>query len=181
VNWRITIPALPDILRKTIKILRQDTRCCPSAKIGAKHPHNISQERYRMSTIALYFYLYRWHYRHPPYVHVGYVHALIGWRNSLPVLWLLRLSLMFDFGRGHWNIILIISSELCLGSTTESQLLYDWRFTVNHFVLATSPLRLTTSNFFPTEHLRLQSLCTRESKKLSALLFFQFIYTKVGV
>jgi hypothetical protein len=25
------------------------------------------------------------------------------------------------------------------------------------------------------------SLCTRENKKLSALLFFQFIYTKVGV
>jgi hypothetical protein len=27
------------------------------------------------------------------------------------------------------------------------ELLYDWRFTVNQFVLATSPLRLTTNNF----------------------------------
>jgi hypothetical protein len=30
---------------------------------------------------------------------------------------------------------------------SQSQLLYDWRLTANHFVLATSPLRLTTSNF----------------------------------
>jgi hypothetical protein len=29
----------------------------------------------------------------------------------------------------------------------ESELLYDWRFTANHFILATSPLRLTTSYF----------------------------------
>jgi hypothetical protein len=27
----------------------------------------------------------------------------------------------------------------------ESELLYDWRFTANQFVLATNPLRLTTS------------------------------------
>jgi hypothetical protein len=32
-------------------------------------------------------------------------------------------------------------------SESESQLLYDWRFTAHQFVLATSPLRLTTSNF----------------------------------
>jgi hypothetical protein len=32
-------------------------------------------------------------------------------------------------------------------SESESELLYDWRFTANQFVLATSPLRLTTSNF----------------------------------
>jgi hypothetical protein len=32
-------------------------------------------------------------------------------------------------------------------SESESELLYDWRFTVNQFVLATSPLRLTTCNF----------------------------------
>jgi hypothetical protein len=31
-------------------------------------------------------------------------------------------------------------------SVSESELLYDWRFTANQFVLATSPLRLTTSN-----------------------------------
>jgi hypothetical protein len=32
-------------------------------------------------------------------------------------------------------------------SQSQSELLYDWRFTANQFVLATSPLRLTTSNF----------------------------------
>jgi hypothetical protein len=33
-------------------------------------------------------------------------------------------------------------------SESESELLYDWRFTANLFVLATSPLRPTTSIFF---------------------------------
>jgi hypothetical protein len=32
-------------------------------------------------------------------------------------------------------------------SESESELLYDWRFIANLFVLATSPLRLTTSDF----------------------------------
>jgi hypothetical protein len=32
-------------------------------------------------------------------------------------------------------------------SESESELLYDWRFPANQFVLATSPLRLTASNF----------------------------------
>jgi hypothetical protein len=32
-------------------------------------------------------------------------------------------------------------------SESEADLLYDWRFTANQFVLATSPLRLRTSNF----------------------------------
>jgi hypothetical protein len=30
---------------------------------------------------------------------------------------------------------------------SESELLHGWRFTTNHFILATSPLRLTTGNF----------------------------------
>jgi hypothetical protein len=30
----------------------------------------------------------------------------------------------------------------------ESDLLHDWRFTANHYVLASSPWRLTTSSFF---------------------------------
>jgi hypothetical protein len=34
-----------------------------------------------------------------------------------------------------------------VASKSESELLYDWRFPANQFVLATSPLRLTTSNF----------------------------------
>jgi hypothetical protein len=35
-----------------------------------------------------------------------------------------------------------------LESGSESELLYDWRFTASQFVFATSPLRLTTSNSF---------------------------------
>jgi hypothetical protein len=34
-------------------------------------------------------------------------------------------------------------------SESESELLYDWRFTANQFVLVTSPLRLTPRIFFP--------------------------------
>jgi hypothetical protein len=34
-----------------------------------------------------------------------------------------------------------------LWAESESELLYDWRFTANQFVLAPSPLRLTISNF----------------------------------
>jgi hypothetical protein len=36
---------------------------------------------------------------------------------------------------------------LILTLVTESELLYDWRFTANQFVFATSALRLTTSIF----------------------------------
>jgi hypothetical protein len=34
-----------------------------------------------------------------------------------------------------------------LNFSSESELLYDWRFTANHFVMATGPLRPTTSKF----------------------------------
>jgi hypothetical protein len=44
------------------------------------------------------------------------------------------------------NYLVAISSQLTQ-SQPEAELLYDWRFTDNQFVLATSPLRLTTSNF----------------------------------
>jgi hypothetical protein len=41
-------------------------------------------------------------------------------------------------------------------SQLESQeLLYDWRFTANILILASSPLRLTTIIFFEAEYLRL--------------------------
>jgi hypothetical protein len=36
---------------------------------------------------------------------------------------------------------------------SESELLYDWRYTANQLVLAPSPLRLTTRIFFSIEHL----------------------------
>jgi hypothetical protein len=41
-----------------------------------------------------------------------------------------------------------IYTSLNLKFTSESELLYDWRFTANHFVLATSPLRPETNIFF---------------------------------
>jgi hypothetical protein len=45
--------------------------------------------------------------------------------------------------RTHSILVLILR----LTSESESELLYDWRCTANQFVLATSPLRLTISNF----------------------------------
>jgi hypothetical protein len=39
------------------------------------------------------------------------------------------------------------AAPLQLNYSSESELLYDWRFTANHFVLAPSPLRLTAINF----------------------------------
>jgi hypothetical protein len=40
-----------------------------------------------------------------------------------------------------------VEEKNSLNSKSASELLYDWRFTPNQFVLATSPLRLTASNF----------------------------------
>jgi hypothetical protein len=40
-----------------------------------------------------------------------------------------------------------LSSVIWLSSQLESELLYDWRFTANQFVLAPSPFRLTASIF----------------------------------
>jgi hypothetical protein len=42
---------------------------------------------------------------------------------------------------------LLFTDSLTTDSSLESELLYDWQFTANAFVLVTSPLRLTTSNF----------------------------------
>jgi hypothetical protein len=46
-----------------------------------------------------------------------------------------------------------------LKTQSESELLYDWRFTANQFVLAPCPVRLTKRVSFATERLRSQSLC----------------------
>jgi hypothetical protein len=40
------------------------------------------------------------------------------------------------------------ANRLSTNRVRVSDLLYDWRFAANQFVLATSPLRLTTSTFF---------------------------------
>jgi hypothetical protein len=44
-------------------------------------------------------------------------------------------------------VTLSVSSRFQLLQSQSQTVLYDWRFTTNKFVLATSPLRLTTSNF----------------------------------
>jgi hypothetical protein len=52
-------------------------------------------------------------------------------------------------------LILIIYLKSFIDPVSESELLYDWRFTANHFVLAPSPLKITiTVFFFSTELLR---------------------------
>jgi hypothetical protein len=53
-----------------------------------------------------------------------------------------------------WRILIISSAYVLTGWRishnweSESELLYDWRFASNQFILAPSPLRLTTSKFF---------------------------------
>jgi hypothetical protein len=63
---------------------------------------------------------------------------------------------------GLATVSLAIDSQLTQESESESELvseiLYDWRFTVNQFVLAPSPLRFMTRDiffFFATDPLRL--------------------------
>jgi hypothetical protein len=48
---------------------------------------------------------------------------------------------------GPCNVDLLGMSDSLPESESESELLYDWPFTANQFVLATSPLRITTSIF----------------------------------
>jgi hypothetical protein len=50
-------------------------------------------------------------------------------------------------------VILVYLSKCNIVAESESELLYDWRFTAHQFVLATSPLIPTTSIFL-TEYLR---------------------------
>jgi hypothetical protein len=45
------------------------------------------------------------------------------------------------------NFSLMLHHNRISESQSDSELLYDWRFTANQFVLAISPLGLTTSNF----------------------------------
>jgi hypothetical protein len=69
-----------------------------------------------------------------------------------------RLKIYTNIGRSDVNLetlknvlscpVLSIKLMLALASTVESELLYDWRFTANQFVLASSPLRPTTRFFF---------------------------------
>jgi hypothetical protein len=43
---------------------------------------------------------------------------------------------------------MVIYKPTLIFSKSKSKLLYDWRFTANQFVLASSPLRPTTRFFF---------------------------------
>jgi hypothetical protein len=65
------------------------------------------------------------------------VHFLAGWRPSHTNL-LFQLPSQDSRLYSDWPLIRVRVSEL----------LYDWRFTANHFVLAPSHLRLTAINFF---------------------------------
>jgi hypothetical protein len=56
-------------------------------------------------------------------------------------------------------------------SESESELLYYWRFIANQLVLTPSALRLTTSNSFSIELLRLWSLCNMLSDERMGLSF----------
>jgi hypothetical protein len=46
-----------------------------------------------------------------------------------------------------WRRLSSVKISAAIRQHSESELLYDWGFTANRFVLATIPLRLTTSNF----------------------------------
>jgi hypothetical protein len=58
------------------------------------------------------------------------------------------------------NVLKALASVI---SMSESELLYDWRFTANQFVLAPSPLRFTTGDFFPQQNLCGHSLYVTSS------------------
>jgi hypothetical protein len=54
-------------------------------------------------------------------------------------------------------------SHSLTGRLTATDLLYDWRFTANQFVLPTNPLRLTTNNFIFQLRTCGSSLCVTSS------------------
>jgi hypothetical protein len=62
-------------------------------------------------------------------------------------------SLQFFFSENEFGFEVFIAVNIKV--TSETELFYNWRFTANQFVMAISPLRLTTSNILSTE----QSLC----------------------
>jgi hypothetical protein len=68
----------------------------------------------------------------------------------------------------YWSVVLwreLKPNWLALGRPPSSELLYGWRFTANQFVLVTSPLRLTTSNFICQ-----QSTCSYSPYVISSLM-----------
>jgi hypothetical protein len=54
--------------------------------------------------------------------------------------------------KGKYQVGVVASGER--GVSSRVTMLYDWWFTANPFVLATSPLGLTKGIFFSTAHLR---------------------------
>jgi hypothetical protein len=53
---------------------------------------------------------------------------------------------------GKWKS-LALKKEDWKRPKSKSELLYDWRFKANQFVLAPSPSRLTTRDFFQLNHI----------------------------
>jgi hypothetical protein len=79
-------------------------------------------------------------------VEILQLHMLRSYLHSLPCRTQLSTDnsqassyFLLSFSTVHWQLT---------GSVRESELLCDWRFIVNQFALASSPLGITTSNFF---------------------------------
>jgi hypothetical protein len=72
----------------------------------------------------------------------------------------LNLQLLTATAENNWSLEVITKSPTNQLTATESDLLYDWRFTAIQFVLAPSPLRFTNRKLvFATEPLLSWSLC----------------------
>jgi hypothetical protein len=69
-------------------------------------------------------------------------HILLSQITDFPFHCLLQLTGL------QWRYLTPPSHGITSGSESESELLYDWQFTTNYFVLAPSPLRLTPRSFF---------------------------------
>jgi hypothetical protein len=72
------------------------------------------------------------------------------WRSGSPYLYPPGTG-RNNYNPRHW---ISFSSSSELSQSQKSKLLYDWQFTANQFVFASSPLRLTTRIFLSTEPLR---------------------------
>jgi hypothetical protein len=59
----------------------------------------------------------------------------------------IKLFTTFHKSSSTWHSRLLTTLQYCTTPESKSELLYDWRFTANKFVLSTGPLRPTTSNF----------------------------------
>jgi hypothetical protein len=94
------------------------------------------------------------------YIAIADFHTLPNHTKSFPARSVFTSSCLVTTSNNGYSSASVFKSSLNDGSlptaySSESELLYDWRFTANQFVLVSSPLRLTTRDlFFSVEHLR---------------------------